>query len=75
MMARRSISGAVGQAAISSSVRPQPVQMPRATLQMLRHGEGTELAATVGMAQGSRKLVRSTPVAPVFVSKADTVTT
>jgi alkaline phosphatase D len=46
MIALRSGSGAVGQAAISSSVRPQPVHMPRETLQMLRQGEGTELAAS-----------------------------
>jgi hypothetical protein len=48
-MARRSESGAVGQAAISSSVRPQPVQTPRFTTQMLRQGEGTELATSWGM--------------------------
>lgn len=75
MMARRSESAAVGQAAISSSVRPQPVQMPRFTTQMLRQGEGTVLATSWGMDQGTRKLVRSTPVAPVFWSKAVTVTT
>lgn len=74
-MARRSESAAVGQDAISSSVRPQPVHTPRFTTQMLRQGEGMALATSWGMAQGSRKLVRSTPVAPVFVSNADTVTT
>lgn len=74
-MARRSESAAVGQAAISSSVRPQPVHTPFFTTQMLRQGEGTELATSSGIGQGSRKLVRSTPAAPVFVSNAVTVTT
>ena len=50
-MALRSESGAVGQAEISSSVRPQPMQIPRATLQMLRQGEGTELATSWGICQ------------------------
>ena len=75
MMARRSKSGAVGQAAISSRERPQPVQIPRFTTHMLRQGDGTELATSGGMDQGTRKLVRSTPVAPVFWSNALTVTT
>ena len=49
-MVRRIRSSAVGQAAISSSVRPQPEQMPRFTLQMLRQGDGTRLACSSGMA-------------------------
>lgn len=48
-MARRSASAAVGQAAISSSVRPQPVHKPRATLQMLRQGDATTDATGFGM--------------------------
>ena len=45
-MARRNSSGAVGQAAISSSVRPQPVHSPFFTVQMFRQGEGTALATS-----------------------------
>jgi alkaline phosphatase D len=47
-MSFRTASSASGQASISASVRPQPVQSPRFTLQMLRQGDGTAEATSSG---------------------------
>jgi len=48
-IARRTSSGAVGQAPISSNVRKQPVHNPRDTRHRLMQGEGTCVATGSAM--------------------------